>query len=396
MKKIVQSETVALGLAVFSMLFGAGNLIYPLAVGMVSGNLNLIGMAGFLITAVCLPLLGILAMILFNGDCAAFFNRLGTRVGSAATFAGVLIIGPMIGMPRIITLSYTMMMPFLPQLQMMQTAPHMVMAVFSMLFLAVTFICTYRENRVVDILARVVSPLLLTALTIIIVKGLVYAHDSTVASASAYTIFMTSLLRGYETLDLLAALFFSAAVLTMLRMNPAHREKNERQLMRIGLRGGLVGISLLAIMYMGMSYLGVYYGAGLEGGNPGELFRDIALRVLGVHGSLIIVIAVAMACLSTAIALTVVAAEYVQHTLSKNKVSYRTALLMTIVACIPLATAGLDYVLKLTGGIITFVGYPTLIVLTLCNIAYKLWGFAPVKLPVAVTFVLAFVWYYIG
>lgn len=394
MKRLLQSETVALGLAIFSMLFGAGNLIYPLAVGMLSGNLNIIGMAGFLITSICLPLIGILAMILFNGDYTTFFNRLGTTVGTWSIFICMLILGPMVAMPRIVTLSYTMMLPFLPEMSLMQDAPYLFSGMFSILFLAITFLLTYRESKVVDILGRVVSPLLLSSLMIIIIKGLMSAQNSTVASASAGAIFAGSMLRGYETLDLLGAIFFSAIILAMLRMNPENKNKNERQLMLIGLKGGFIGIGLLAIIYIGMSYLGVYHGYGLEGINPGELFREISIRVLGTHGSLIIVTAVIMACLSTAIALTVVIAEYIQHTVYRGSISYIGALLLTIAACIPLSTAGLDHVLKLTGGVITFVGYPTLITLTLCNIAYKIWGFMPVKLPVAITFVASLFWYY--
>jgi LIVCS family branched-chain amino acid:cation transporter len=396
MKRLLQSETVALGLAIFSMLFGAGNLIYPLAVGMFSGNLNSIGMVGFLITAICLPLIGILAMILFNGDYTAFFNRLGNTVGTWCIFLCMLILGPMIAMPRIVTLSYTMMLPFLPDMSILHEAPYAVSGIFSIIFLAITFLLTYRESKVVDILGRIVSPLLLSSLMIIIAKGLLSGQECTVAATSALSIFASSLLRGYETLDLLGAIFFSAIILSILRMNPANKNLNERQLMLIGLRGGFIGIGLLAIIYIGMSYLGVYHGCGLENVNPGELFREISIRVLGTHASLIIVTAVIMACLSTAIALTVVIAEYIQHTLYRGRISYIGALLLTIAACIPLSTAGLDHVLKLTGGAITFVGYPTLITLTLCNIAYKIWGFTPVKLPVAITFIASLIWYYVS
>jgi LIVCS family branched-chain amino acid:cation transporter len=101
-----------------------------------------------------------------------------------------------------------------------------------------------------------------------------------------------------------------------------------------------------------------------------------------------------MACLSTAIALAAVIAEYVQHTICNNRVSYIQALLITLASCIPLSTAGLGYVLKLTGGPITFVGYPTLIALTIANTAHKLFGINMVRTPVYVTFFITLVIYY--
>ena len=109
------SKTVfTAGLAIFSMLFGAGNLIYPLYVGMVSGDLNTWGMCGFLLTAALLPILGFIAMLLFNGDYNSFFNRLGPLVGQILIFLSMLIIGPLIAIPRITTLSHTMIAPFIP------------------------------------------------------------------------------------------------------------------------------------------------------------------------------------------------------------------------------------------------------------------------------------------
>ena len=77
--------------------------------------------------------------------------------------------------------------------------------------------------------------------------------------------------------------------------------------------------------------------------NPGELFREISMRVLGTHGTLIIATAVFMACLSTAIALAAVVAEYVEHTLFMDNICYVSALIITLLACIPLSTAGLGW-----------------------------------------------------
>jgi LIVCS family branched-chain amino acid:cation transporter len=137
-----------------------------------------------------------------------------------------------------------------------------------------------------------------------------------------------------------------------------------------------------------MALLGMYYGFGLEHINAGELFRTISFRVLGTSGAIIIATAVLMACLSTAIALSAVVAEYVEQELFDKRLGYVTSLVFVLLCSLPLSIAGLTTVLKLTGGLITYVGYPVLIVLTLVNILYKLFNFTWVKLPVAVTFVL--------
>ncbi len=393
MKRILQSEIVALGLAIFSMLFGAGNLMYPLAVGMLSGTKNAIGMIGFMATAICLPLLGIITMILYNGDYERFFKRLGEKSGETMILFCMIILGPLVAMPRIITLSHTMIAPFLP-LDFLATPSMLSSFLFAIIFLGITFLFTYRESKIVDVLGYVVSPVLLVSLLYIIFKGFMCAQYPIYNTQTNTTVFLTNLLRGYETLDLLGALLFSSVILTILRSNPQNKDKSEQQFALMGFQGGLIGVSLLAVIYVGMSILGMYYGHGLENINSGELFREISMRILGGYGALIVATAVLMACLSTSIAIAAVIAEYLQHTIFKSKINYTQALFITLTSCLPLATAGLSYVLQLTAGPITFVGYPTLIMLTVCNLAHKLWGFNAVRTPVLATFLISLAGYF--
>lgn len=393
MKRFLQSEIITLGLAIFSMLFGAGNLMYPLAVGMFSGSQNPLGIAAFMITAICLPLIGIITMILYKGDYEVFFARLGKRAGELMIFICMLVLGPIIAMPRIVTLSHTMMTPFIPW-DFLATPSTLASFVFTIIFLGATFLFTYRESKIVDILGLIVSPILLTSLAYIIIKGIMFAELPIQQAHSSSDIFFKNLVRGYETLDLIGALFFSSIILSIMRTNRQNKGCTEQQYALVGLKGGLIGTALLGIVYIGMSILGVYYGYGLENINSGELFREISLRILGGYGTLIVATAVLLACLSTAIALAAVIAEYAKNNIFKNKISYVQALLLTLLSCIPLATAGLGSVLKLTAGPLTFVGYPMLITLTLCNLAHKLWGFNAVRIPVLLTFLVSLAAYF--
>lgn len=395
MKKFFQSHIVTTGLAIFSMFFGAGNLMYPLRIGVMTGSQVGWGLFGFLITAALLPVLGLFGMILFDGDYKAFFNRLGSNAGSTIIFLSMLIIGPLIAIPRIVTLSHVMIAPFIPEaFGFLQTINPTSSFVFSLLFLGLTFLLTYRENNIVDVLGNVISPLLLAALAIIIGKGYWYAGEMPHSTQSITEILSNSLTIGYETLDLLGAIFFSSIILSILRKTASKEvAKNQRSLAVLSLKAGVLGVGLLAIVYIGMSLLGVYYGQGIDNINSGELFSIISFRVLGENGALIIATAVLMACLSTAIALCAVIAEYIQYEVSQNSIPYVPALIITLFSCLPLSTAGLESVLTLTGGPICYIGYPVIIAITLCNIAYKLFDFKPIKVPVLVTFIVVLVSY---
>jgi len=396
MKRFFQSHTITTGLAIFSMFFGAGNLMYPIVTGIESGTYNVWGIMGFLSTAVCLPLLGLIAMILFDGDYDTFFQRLGYKTGNALILACMVIIGPLIAMPRIITLSHTMIAPFLP-LSFLQEISWQSSFVFALIFLTITFIATYRESKIVDLLGYVISPLLLISLVIIIIKGCLMGNAVFEPARSTWSILGTNIMRGYETLDLLGAIFFASIILTILKRNLVDTETTLHERAVMGIKAGSIGLALLSLVYIGMSYLGVFHGAALPASiNAGEIFREISFVVLGPYGAIIIAIAVLMACLSTAIGLSAVLAEYIQHDICREKVDYITALIGLLILCIPLSTVGLGYVLKLTGGAITFVGYPIIIALTVCNIAYKLFGFKPVRIPVALTFIgslILYIWF---
>jgi branched-chain amino acid:cation transporter, LIVCS family len=392
MKRLFQSHIVTTGLAIFSMLFGAGNLIYPLMVGVSSGSSVLLGMTSFFITAVFLPVLGLIAMILFDGDYEAFFARLGTTVGKLFIFICMIIIGPGLVIPRIVTLSHLMTAPFLPGF--LQEITLLSSCAFSVLFLGITFLCTYKENKIVDLLGNIISPLLLVSLAIIIIKGLWIGGTAVVTTIPARMIITKNLLRGYETLDLLGAIFFASIILVILqRTLPAQLDTKKNRVL-IGLQSGMLGVSLLALVYLGMGYLGAYFGQDLAVNGGGEIFRIISWRILGDKGAFVIAMAVLMACLSTAIGLAGVTGEYLQKETFAHTISYIQALVLTLVLSIPLSTFGLDHVLRLTAGPITYIGYPVIIALTLCNIAYKFYGFKPVKLPVLITFMVACISYF--
>jgi len=397
MLKKIRFDLIATGLAIFSMLFGAGNLMYPIDVGLKAGKYTFIGLTGFLLTAVLLPLMGLVGMILFNGDYEEFFGRLGKIPGKIMIAICMLIIGPGLVIPRIVSVAHVMIAPFLP-CTLLQSTGLLSLFIFSLIFLGITFLGSFKENNIVDILGYFISPVLLTSLTIVIIKGFLMASTPVEATAAPLQLFKDNLFNGYQTLDLLGTLFFASIIITILKnklYGPSCNTICLKKLAMFGLKAGAIGVSLLAIVYFGMSYLGAYHGHGLLSINAGEAFKVIVFRVIGRYGAAILGIATLMACLSTSIGLSAVTAEYVEKDIFKNKIGYISALILILLASIPLSTYGLNAVLAITGGPLVFVGYPVLIALTFCNILYKLFGFKYVKAPILATFAISFAAYYI-
>jgi LIVCS family branched-chain amino acid:cation transporter len=366
MKKLLQSQTLSTGLAIFSMFFGAGNLIFPLKVGLISGTANLYGIAGFLLTGVLLPLIGLIAIILYDGNYKNFFNTLGRIPGGIMAALCLFIIGPLIAMPRIVTLSHIMVSPFLNDINL---------ATFTIIFLVAIFLGTYKESKLIDLLGHFVSPALLISLAIIIIKGFYLpAGALTAAPHNMLEVFSKGLKIGYNTLDLLGAIFFSAIVITILKRSVSHEGSGKKKhLALLTLKAGSIGVSLLALIYAGMSYLGVLHGTGLHNLNEGELFSVISFRIMGPQQAIIIAIAVLMACYSTIVALAAVFAEYLKKSIFFNTISYPVALALTLIITGILSNFGLSGILEFSAPII-ITGYPALIALTLANVCHKWFG----------------------
>jgi LIVCS family branched-chain amino acid:cation transporter len=378
MKNILKSTVLAAGLAIFSMFFGAGNLMFPIQVGVASGDNFLFGIAGFLLTAVLLPVLGLVAIVLFNGDYNKFFGRLGRIPGIAMVAFCMAVIGPFIAMSRIVTLSYTMLSPFFPI--------HLSLLMFSILFCGLTFLATYRESKIIDLLGNLISPALLMSLGVILIKGILSPKAFLPADVSPTQTFIDQAVLGYAHLDILGGIFFGSIVLMLLKRNIKDYDTNS--LAWTSMKAGFIGAFLLGLVYTGMALLGAFYGTAITNVNLAELFSVISFQILGKNGAFVIATAVAMACFSTIIALATVLAEYVHKEVTSTNVSYASSLITILGLTTFLSCYGLENIMTYSGPIInTF--YPLIIILTFLNIAYKLFKFKPVKTPMLIGLIVA-------
>ena len=180
MREFLKSNTLSTGLAMFSMFFGAGNVVFPLIIGQQAQDQNLTATLGLLITAVIVPFLGLWAMAICQGDYHKFFDKIGKVPGFLMTLFVLLIIGPFGALPRTVTLSFSTLSLYLPNM----TAP-----VFSLIACAVIFLFTFRRSRIIELLGLILTPVLLLCLGLIIVKGFINYTPPTASDVSASAIF---------------------------------------------------------------------------------------------------------------------------------------------------------------------------------------------------------------
>jgi LIVCS family branched-chain amino acid:cation transporter len=368
------------------MFFGAGNIVFPLAMGQFAQDQNIFAIIGFLITAVGVPFIGLISMTLFDGDYHRFFERIGKIPGFFIAFAIMGLIGPFGAMPRVIALSYSTSKIFVPNISLLY---------FSFFSCVLIFLLTYKRQRILDILGYVLTPLLLISLIILIVKGISSASEPLPSGLSSSNAFFHGLQLGYNTMDLMGAFFFSSVVILCLKkeLHP-EGQKDFRRLITMTLKASCLGAFLLALVYIGSSYVAAYNSEILKSVPPDEILATLSLQILGPYAGIVAVSAVALACLTTAIALAAVFAEYLHEDITFEKIGYVPCLIFTLIATFLMSTLNFSGIMNFLGPIL-IVCYPALIVLSVVNLMYKLYGFKLVLLPVGVVFILSLIVYWI-
>jgi branched-chain amino acid:cation transporter, LIVCS family len=372
------SSIIAAGLALFSMFFGAGDLIWPLILGGNAGDKNFFAMLGLLITGVSLPLLGLIAMMMFKGDYREFFGQAGKWPGILLVFIIQAILGPLGSIPRLITLSYATLKPYLPD--------GLSLLAFSFSASIVVMGFSLRRNKVISLLGLVLTPILLLCLGSILFLGFMNPPAPHSIDWTHGESFQNGLHVGYNTLDLIAAFIFAPMVLSHFMNGKKDMDTAEGRKEIIGkmVKASFLAAGLLSAMYVGLTYVASYYTAVLPEHLPEERLSTIAQHLLGPYGAFFACMAVAMACLTTAIPITAICSEYIQEDLLP--VNKGTLLPIGITLGISIAVANLGFIgiAKMLSPALEIL-CPCLIVLSLLNIVNKMYDIPTRKWPVFMT-----------
>ena len=348
-------------MAMFSMFFGAGNIVIPLGLGQVSGEHTAVALLGLIVTAVGVPFLGIFAMLLYGGDYKAFFGRLGKWPGFLVALLIMGLIGPFGGLPRCIALSFSTTKMFLEELSIIP------FSLFTCLFIYLT---TIKKSRVCDFVGWVLSPIFLLAFLFIILIGFIDTRAEILPSALSSTeAFFLGLTSGYNTMDLLGSFFFSTVVVGSLKQLSCSTSGafDRPLLLKNALISSGIGAFLLASLYVGMSFIAALHSSQMTEFSSDKLLAAISLHLLGKYAGIITCLAVVFACITTAIALASVFAEFAKSLLFRDKISYKTALIGTLTISFFVSTLEFQGILQFLIPIVQIL-YPILIVLCIVNV----------------------------
>lgn len=349
-----KKDVILTGFALFAMLFGAGNLIFPPMVGYVVGDQWISAAAGFFITGIGFPLLAILSSALAGKELDDFADKVSPLFSKIFNVVLILAIGPFLAIPRTGATAFELML-----------LPHvdgnngMYKYVFLACYFIIVFLFSIKANAVIERIGKILTPVLLIILAVIVVKGVFFPIGEPMAKDISNT-FRYGFYNGYQTMDTLAAIIFSSIILKAIRNG---RNLTVKQEMSFLSNSSMIAVCGLSLVYGGLLYIGATSYGVLHSTGTTQLLTDIVNKLLGKEGNLALGVCVAGACLTTAIGLTATVGDYFSSLL---KTSYEKVVTATVVLSFIFAGFGVDAIVKVSAPILTFL-YPVAIVLIVLN-----------------------------
>lgn len=341
----------------FSLFFGAGNLIFPIMMGQEAGINVWEATAGFVITGVGLPLLAVIALG-YSGksDLQSLASRVHPMFGLIFSIVLYLAIGPLFAIPRAGSVSFEIgIRPLLPE-----SWSTMGLFVFSIFFFGVAASFSLNSSKIVDIVGKYLTPIKITFILLLIVVAIFNPLGSFQEPIERYTenSFFNGFSEGYLTMDVLAAFVFGIIVINALRSKGVESGK---VIMVSTMKAGLIAAVLLAFFYSAMAYMGASSVAELGIlNNGGSVLSGIANVYFGSFGGIILSGVMIVACLTTSVGLISSCATYFNETFPK--ISYRSYVIIFAVFSAAVANFGLSQLIAISVPVLTAI-YPLAIVL---------------------------------
>lgn len=357
MKKLSRRVQVLLGFTLFSMFFGAGNLIFPPGVGAQAGTLTWPAMVGMAISAVGLPVLGVVA-VARSGGLDALGDRVHPLFSKVFTIVAYLAIGPCLAIPRTASTSFEMAVPpFVGP-----DAPlALLQLVYSLVFFALALAVALRPEKLTDRLGKIMCPILLVLILVTFIGTLIdplegYGAPQSALYAAAPV--ARGFLDGYQTMDTIAALVFGIIIALNIR---ARGVEEDGDVVRYTVRAGWMAGALLLAVYAMLAHIGALSGGAFPGATNGAVvLTNLIPALFGTPGSVLLAAIFVIACFNVCVGLICSCAEYFNQICPR--LSYRVWAVLFAVVSMLIANAGLDMILKVSVPALSII-YPVAIAL---------------------------------
>lgn len=351
-------DVIIVGFALFAIFFGAGNLIFPPYLGVLSGSEFKKAMVGFLLTDPVLPILGVIITAKLGGGAEDLGKRVGNTFAKVLGTVTILTIGPLFAIPRTAATTHEVFVS-----KVFPGAPQWITP---LIFFSLTAIFVFNESGVIDKIGKYLTPGLVIILGIIIVKCII-SPIGVMNPPEEGEIFLKGFAEGYQTMDALGAALMTGIVVADLSRKGYENEIERYKMVKWV---GLVAFVLLALIYGGLIYVGATASKLYTVENTRvDILLGTVQNVLGPIGKIAIGIAVSLACLTTSVGLSAVAGNFFSE-ITNEKLGYKPIVILTVIASGFFSLAGVEGLIKAAVPILSTV-YPIIIVLIILGMIDK-------------------------
>ena len=377
MKKNSLKEIVLVSSMFFGMLFGAGNLIFPVSMGQRAGVDVFVATLGFCITGVGLPLLSVLALSSSNSASVTDMAKLvGKKFSIFFTTALYLCIGPLFAIPRTATVPFQVgVVPFLPE----DTKQGMLF-LFSFLFFVFALILSLKPGKLLTYVGKVLNPLFLLFLGILLFVAVLFPigglHALNPVSGYEKGSFLKGIFEGYNTMDVMGALAFGNVLIQTIRSMQGNEESTgeesageesvgedaEKRFRFVTVLSGSLAALLMVLLYFALSYAGAESRLAFSvQENGGDTLYSRSTYYFHRFGGILLAVIIYFSCLKTAVGLISSAAMAFQE-MFPERFSYRIYVFLFTICSFVISNIGLSRIIQYAIPVLFFI-YPICIVL---------------------------------
>ncbi|QYK04391.1 branched-chain amino acid transport system II carrier protein [Shewanella zhangzhouensis] len=361
-KQMSFSDTLSLGFMTFAFFLGAGNLIFPPFAGMLAGENMPLAMMGFLVTAVGMPLVGLIAVAKTQGKVMAYLPAVAATALAVAIY---IIIGPAFAAPRTGLVAFEIgAKPFLGDtstvLALGSISLNVAQLIFTLGFFAVTMLLALFPGKLMDSVGKVLTPVLMVLLLSLAISVIMLPSGDVSAPVGDYVSspLIKGVIEGYNTMDTLASLMFGMLIIDLLRKKGVDAPADQTRAL---VRAAFIAASGLAFVYISLFFLGATAGDIAQGAeNGGQILTRYVDREFGTLGALLLSTVVSLACLTTAVGLVSACSDYFNELFPRIK--YRQFVILFSIICAVVANVGLTQLISVSIPVLVSV-YPVVIAL---------------------------------
>ncbi len=364
------------GFALFSLFFGAGNLILPPTLGVKSGLDWWIVVLGFVLTAVAIPILAIFAHAKLQGTLYDFGKKVSPLFSTIYCFL-IYTISIAIPSPRTAAVTHEMtVQPFFETPALLT----------SIIYFGLVFIFAINRSRVIGLIGKFLTPIIVLILLGIIAIA-IFTSPEMVKPSVFKTPFIDGLLEGYQTFDAIGGVVVGAVIIISLNYSSHTTFLAKRKLIR---KAGLIAGTGLLLIYGGLILSGSLFSSTfIENASRIEVLSGLSTQTLGNFGTTFLSVLVALACFTTAVGIVTGTADYVKGICKNSKKAYIITAVIASIIGIVVGSYKVDLIITLAVPALMFL-YPITIVLILLNVLPEKYASAMVfKMVVLVTFIFS-------